>query len=339
MGPQTLDPELNIRWDSARAYYYPVENRSNLRIVQGTVKRITWAPEKRKRSSCDDSCLIANGVEFLDEDGNIDVIEAKIEVIISAGTVRTPLVLEGSGIGNPRFETPSLRTHIGTESNYDISIRILESLGIETQVDLPSVGENLIEQTNIVLAYSGDLESSASAYHTFVTAADLFGSDITAVEASTRASLSKWAQAAVDASGSDALNITAVEKLLSIQHDLIFKRNITAAEIITVIAPGLLASNYWYLLPFSRGSVHLGSAEQINNPLIDPRYFLADFDLNATVITGKMAQKYWLSEPMNTFVAEPLIPGSDVLPNNATNSQWESFSQQYCEFSSYFLLA
>ena len=213
------------------------------------------------------------------------------------------------------------------------STRRLESLGIDTKIDLPGVGENLIEQSNLILAYSGDLDSSSNAYHTFATMADLFGSDVAAVEEATRANLSKWAQAAADASGSDVLNVTAVEKLFQVQHDLLFKQNVTAAEILTVIAPqGLLASNFWILLPFSRGSVHLGSAEKINEPLIDPRFFLADFDLNATVVTGKLTQKFWLSEPMNTVVTGPLIPGPDILPNNATEEQWEAYVREFSEF-------
>jgi choline dehydrogenase len=96
MGPQTLDPELNIRWDAARAYLYPIEGRSNLKIIQGTVKRITWAPRGEGR-------LVANGVEYLTDDGMSHTLNAQKEVVVSAGAVRTPLVLEGSGIGNPRF--------------------------------------------------------------------------------------------------------------------------------------------------------------------------------------------------------------------------------------------
>jgi choline dehydrogenase len=212
----------------------------------------------------------------------------------------------------------------------------LKSLGIETKIALPGVGENLQEQPNLILAFSGNLESSASAYHTFASAADLFGDDLAAVKASTRASISKWAQAAVDASGSDALNIKAVEKIMGIQHDLLFKCNVTAAEIISVVAPvgqGLLASNYWPLLPFSRGSVHLGSTDKINEPVIDPRMFLADFDLTASVATGKLSQKFWLSPPMSANVIAPLLPGADVLPNNATDAQWESYVRTQGESS------
>lgn len=105
MGPQTLDAELGLRWDSSRAYYLPVEGRSNLKIVRGTAKRITWAEGgKRGRSSSCGGPLVANGVEFVTEDGETRVLKARREVVVSAGAVRTPLVLEGSGVGNPRFE-------------------------------------------------------------------------------------------------------------------------------------------------------------------------------------------------------------------------------------------
>jgi choline dehydrogenase len=49
--------------------------------------------------------LVASGVEFLTDDGGENVLNVRKEVVISAGAVRTPLVLESSGIGNPRFDT------------------------------------------------------------------------------------------------------------------------------------------------------------------------------------------------------------------------------------------
>ncbi|KAH6632868.1 glucose oxidase [Chaetomium tenue] len=303
MGPQTLDAALNMRWDAARAYLHPAEHRPNLKVLKGTVKRITWATGKHATGR-----LVADGVEVVTDDGKSTVLSAKKEIIVSAGALRTPLVLEGSGIGNPR---------------------ILKSLGIETRVDLPGVGENLIEQPSHFLLFSGDLQdSSASAYHSYVTIADLFGADVAAVEAATRANIPKWAKAAADASGARSLDACALEKVLKIQHDLLFKHNVTAAEILLAIAPdNVLASNYWALFPFSRGSVHLKSADKINEPLVDPRIFLADFDLSIMVAAGKVAQKFWLSEPMKTkgTVIGPIVPEEVDLPNNATNAQWQLY--------------
>lgn len=97
MGPQTLDMALNLRWDAARAYLHPAEHRPNLEVLRGTVKRITWAAGKRARQH-----LVADGVEVVTDAGRSTVLSAKKEIIVSAGALRTPLVLEGSGIGNPR---------------------------------------------------------------------------------------------------------------------------------------------------------------------------------------------------------------------------------------------
>lgn len=101
MGPQTLDREADVRFDSARAYYHPVEHRANLRIVRGTVSRILWAPRDGKGDT--DSSLFAKGVQYEDAHGAMQTMLVTKEVIVSAGGVRSPLVLEASGIGNPRF--------------------------------------------------------------------------------------------------------------------------------------------------------------------------------------------------------------------------------------------
>lgn len=161
-----------------------------------------------------------------------------------------------------------------------------------------------------------------------MTIADLFGAEVAAVEAATRADIPKWAKAAADPSGARSLDACALAKVLKIQHDLLFKHNVTAAEILLAIAPdNILASNYWALFPFSRGSVHLKSANKINEPLVDPRIFLADFDLSTMVAAAKVTQKFWLSEPMKTqgSVTGPIVPVEVDLPKNATDAQWQRY--------------
>ena len=97
MGPQTLDPQLNVRWDAARAYYHPAEHRPNLKIIQGTVSRLIWAGARGNKGK-----LVAEGVEVLTGNKTPTILRARREVIVSAGALRTPLVLEASGFGIPR---------------------------------------------------------------------------------------------------------------------------------------------------------------------------------------------------------------------------------------------
>lgn len=176
--------------------------------------------------------------------------------------------------------------------------------------------------------FSGNLESSASAYHTFVTAADLFGSNLKTVQDATRQAIPHWAKAMAATSG-NALSPGALEEQFRLQYDLIFEHNVTAAEVITVSAPGgILASNYYAVLPFSRGSVHLGGIDQINAPVIDPGIFSADFDIAATTAIGRMAQRFWLSDHMRPLVSGQIVPDATVLPENATDAQWLAHLQQ-----------
>jgi choline dehydrogenase-like flavoprotein len=89
----TLDREANVREDAARAYYYPIQDRPNLHVfLNTTVNRILWE---------DGDETVANGVEITSSNGTISTLGARKEVIVSAGSLRTPTILELSGIGNP----------------------------------------------------------------------------------------------------------------------------------------------------------------------------------------------------------------------------------------------
>jgi choline dehydrogenase len=314
MGPQTIDTVQDVRWDSARAYLHPILDRPNIHITKGTVKRITWDDGVKKRTAKENE-LKASGVEYVDDRGTAHIVTAKKEVIISAGTVRSPLILEASGIGNPR---------------------ILRSLGIETRIDLPSVGENLIEQPFQTIAYTvkGNLTGSSSAYHAFLTATDLFGEDLIKTKESVLTRLPIWAQTAVDAS-EGGLNLSAVETQFRLQHSLMFEKNVANAEVLHASPTGsaVVASNYWILLPFSRGSVHLVSMDDTDRPALDPRLFWADFDLDSDIALGQMARKFWRSEPALHHVGDSLVPRDDILPENADEGQWALFTKGFGELT------
>ena len=73
----------------------------------------------------------ATGVEFIYGDGTF---QAKVnrEVVLSAGTIKSPHILELSGIGNPT---------------------VLSKIGVDVLVDLPGVGENLQDHSCVLVHY------------------------------------------------------------------------------------------------------------------------------------------------------------------------------------------
>lgn len=94
-GPMTLDRDPDVREDSARAYYRSVESRKNLKILKGTVRRITWTKGNGSEA-------VADGFEYVDQSGSLVKAGARKEVILSASAYINPLILESSGVGNPR---------------------------------------------------------------------------------------------------------------------------------------------------------------------------------------------------------------------------------------------
>lgn len=300
--PLTADPEKNERSDAATSFYWAVKDaRANLKLYNGTVTRILW------KQSCEGGAT-AVGVEYLDATGNIAQLHAKKEVILSAGALRTPLILERSGVGNPN---------------------LLRPMGIDVVLDLPTVGENLIDQPNVAILYGSSYNATEiTPYATFATADKLFGRErATELAESTKSRLADWAKGIAEASRG-AVAAGAVEKQLNIQHELIFERKVTIAEILTGAFPNNLASVSWALLPFSRGSVHLTSAENkdIDNPLINPRLLSNDFDMETQIASSKLSRELWETSPAKELASGgPKTPTREQVPLNATDEQWRAF--------------
>lgn len=94
--PKTLNRGKNVREDAARAYYWPVTERSNLALfLNSSVERMIWDPVLHNDKS------FAKGVILTSSTGMKRTILANKEIILSAGALRSPLILEQSGIGNP----------------------------------------------------------------------------------------------------------------------------------------------------------------------------------------------------------------------------------------------
>lgn len=296
--PQTLDPIENKRWDSATAFYWSIQNRKNLKHINGTVSKLVW------KNGAAESGAQATGVEYIDPSGKKQSIKAKKEIIISAGALRTPVILEQSGVGNPR---------------------LLKQKGVQVVVDLPGVGENMIDQALTTLFYSTNATITGyTPYGTFVTAADIYGSNIDKVAKATKAKLGKWAQQLSQAS-QGGLNASALERIFEIQHDVIFNKHVTLAEILSAALGDKIGNSYWDLMPFGRGSVHMSSVEDINRPIIDPKYFYIDFDRDTQRESGKLGVKFWTTSPVNEIIVGQFAPNATVLPPGATDEQWNKF--------------
>ncbi|KAK4082322.1 CAZyme family AA3 [Trichoderma aggressivum f. europaeum] len=295
--PQTIDPVKKTRCDAATAFYWPVQDRPNLTLINGTVSRILWKAGTVRTPD-------AYGVEYIMPNGQNKSVKAVREVILSAGALRTPLILELSGIGNPK---------------------ILKELDIETVVDLPGVGENMIDQPNSALSYSTNTTFFGYApYATFVNATSLFGKNLRAISDMVKLSLPYWALQ-IEWQTKKALKASAVEELLRIQYDLIFEKDVTIGEILSTASGTGTFSAYWCTLPFSRGSVHLNSTDDINRPDINPRFMSFGLDMLVQVTLGRLAAAFWQTPPMSTSIKTQRQQGMPSLDDQW--NEWREFTE------------
>ncbi|TGO49519.1 hypothetical protein BCON_0208g00220 [Botryotinia convoluta] len=297
--PATYDRTLNIRHDAGRAYYYPIASRTNLHLYPNTMaQRLTW--------ESDTDTPTANGIEVLPNNSSIPyTIRANSEVILSAGALASPLLLELSGIGNPS---------------------ILSKHNISVVVDLPTVGENLQDQTNTGLAYnsSGNTSfSGAGALVAYPSAAQVFGSEIQNISAHVLQSLPSYA-AQVSAASGNITKAADLLKLFKIQHDLIFSTThpVPMAEILISPSATAFSSEYWALLPFARGSIHITSSVAGTPAAINPNYYMFDWDVTSQIATAKFIRSIYATSPLSSFVGSETKPGLNTVSANATEAEW-----------------
>ncbi len=113
-GPMHMTVKNGVRWSTANAYLKPALSRPNLTLV-------THALVHKVLLSTENATKKATGIRY-ERKGKIIEVAADKEVILSAGSIGSPHLLQLSGIG---------------------AKSTLDAAGIECVHDLPGVGENL----------------------------------------------------------------------------------------------------------------------------------------------------------------------------------------------------
>ncbi|RHZ53049.1 hypothetical protein CDV55_102798 [Aspergillus turcosus] len=276
VSPGAVDPVTHTRSHAGSAYFSAdVQRRPNLRVVTGAlVERIVL--EVREAS------VVATGVQFCKGERTYTVPATK-EVILAAGATQTPQILELSGIG---------------------SADLLRSHGIIPIIDNPNVGENLQDHGFVCSGYevaegmpSGDMVRDPAVAAAAMEAYQKDGSGplgmvplVSAFMPCMNLSTAERQQllATIDASIAPGNLPRAQQKQYPILRKLLEEPDEPTAQYIlapfqllpregsspkgvfSMSHPGCfitVASTLSY--PFSRGSVHLQSADTKAAPTID----------------------------------------------------------------------
>ncbi|KAL0059085.1 hypothetical protein AAF712_014216 [Marasmius tenuissimus] len=293
-------------------YYTSSPERNNLLVLTGAmVSRVILSQSGELHQ--------ATGVEYLHGD-QVYVANASHEVVLSAGAVQTPQLLELSGIGNKT---------------------ILNGLGIETAIDLPTVGENFQASDHNSVTTTFLLKEPAP-----ITLDDLSNNATFFMEQQLQYLVNKtgflttlptYSYHALQTFFSpdtitELVNVTRNEisqkglsEFQKLQADLqlqwITEGKVGQIELAPYGAglpgPNSLPAgrNFISIVPFgqhlfSRGSIHINTTSVLHPPVIDPNYLDYSFDKKVLSLGVELARRIAATAPLSDLIESEINPGT-----------------------------
>jgi choline dehydrogenase len=257
------------RASAARTYLHPALKRPNLQLVtHALVHRILFDGKR------------ATGIEF-SRGGVVDRAEAVREVILSAGAIGSPHILQLSGVGDPDH-----LTKIGVPVAHE-----LRGVGKNMQdhyvarVSYPVVGAQTANERSRGLPLAGEVMRWLFAGKGMLT----YSPSIVAASVKV-----------LEESATPDMQVTFAPG--SFKGGQIGELEET---------PGLSAGA-WQMRPRSRGYVEAKSNRPGEAPAINPRYLSEESDRRAIIGGLRFARRLFAAPALQRFVREETLPGAQV---------------------------
>jgi choline dehydrogenase-like flavoprotein len=223
------------------------------------------------------------GVKTIDAKGAATEVRARREVILCAGAVETPLLLERSGIGHPGL----LRKH-----------------GIDPVVESPNVGERVIEQRGVALQVT--LKHASAAARRLGTPAGR-----------AREAL-KWLATGQGLLSTGGYDLVCQFKSApgaprpDIQGLFVPMAIDTASKDMRLARhPGILFMAY-PIRPETTSSVHISGRVPQDPPVISARFLETDGDRDSVAPVLEIARAVLAKEPVKSLIQAEEFPGPSV---------------------------
>ncbi len=265
-----INKRHGVRSSTSLAFLRPAEHRPNLIIATGA--QVTQVViEKGRAGSLE---YVRDGVKF--------AARSRHEIVLSAGALQSPQLLQLSGIG---------------------PAALLQRHGIPVVCDSPGVGENLQDHLQIRLLFKCSRP---------VTNNDVVNSWYRRVGVRLRYALNRSGPMA---SGiNQGVLFTSSRPEETKRPDIEFHFGTTSSD-----QPGAkphpwsgFTISTCQLRPESRGSVRLGSADPLAAPLIQPNYLSHPLDLETALRGVKMVRRVSQSPALADYVKEEFQPGASA---------------------------
>ncbi len=272
VGYYQLSTHKGLRCSAAVAYLKPAKERSNLTILTNSqVSKVIF--ENRK----------AVGVEFIQQ-GSKKTIRSTKEVILSAGAIQSPQILQLSGVG---------------------PAKLLQEFNIPVVHDLPGVGENLQDHLQFRLIY--ELNQPIS---TNIQLSSWFGQ----LKMGLEWLLFRGGPLSIGINqGGLFTRVMKNSKTPDIQfHMATLSADMAGGKVHPFSG---FTMSVCQLRPESRGYVRIQSADPLSPPKMVANYLATQLDRDTSVAAVNFARKIAQTEPMRSLVTR------EVKPNNPQSDE------------------
>ncbi len=262
-----VNQRRGLRWSAARGFLKPILTRKNLQLVTGAIV---------------DRLVIENGqavaVRYI-RDGQVEEARAGGAIVLTAGAIGTPHLLERSGIGRPD---------------------VLAGIGRDVVRDLPGVGENL--QDHLQLRTVFKVANARTLNVDFQSLWKRLGMGVQYALARRGPLTMAPSQLGIFARSSHDFATANVE--FHVQPLSLDKFGDPLHDF-----PAITMS-VCNLRPQSRGSVHAASSDPEAMPIIQPNYLSQDEDRRVAADSIRLARRICAAPAMARFQPQEFHPGS-----------------------------
>jgi choline dehydrogenase len=260
---------IGRRWrtSSASAFLHPIRHRTNLTIITGAqARKVLFAGS------------IATGIEWI-KDGQVFSSNAEREVVLSAGTLQSPQLLQLSGIG---------------------PADLLRRLGIPVVADAPEVGRNLQDhyQARMIVRLKQPISLNDQVRSPY---------GLAKMGLQWLLAGSGPLSAGAGQVGGGACTRHAVGGRPDVQFNVMP---------LSVDKPGDPLHRYsgftasvWQCHEESRGHLEVRSADPFDQPRIEPNYFAAEIDRKTIVAGLKMLRDIYRQKSFRDLWDIEVVPG------------------------------
>lgn len=269
-----LSTSQGVRRSVADAYLQGASKRSNLTVLTGALVHNVLFDNK-----------IATGLVY-ERNGELHQVNAVQEIVLAAGAVRSPQILELSGIGDP-----------AVLSRNEIKITHANS----------SVGENLQDHLMVRACFSTDLPHTINR---IVANPLALGAEFLKYVLLRKGSFTDATLKATLYANSDRFTNGPN---LRIQVSTVSATNRIPDSIREGLDKGsAFQLGVYGIYPKSRGATHICSRDPAQSPRVEPGYLSDKDDLEVTLAGLRMIRELVGSKSLSAIIKDEIRPGSSV---------------------------